>query len=178
MDSINNMVVHSCMRYIIDCLQMDHEALIDSVMQLLEQSIDTDDKSEITHLQAQHDRLLKKKDAILDAYFDQTITKADMERLRDKYNEELTRIDTRLNKLRQQESRNTQAKENLEDLRKYLTCHIMQSETVWGELLEQMIVYHNHIDVKLSALPVTFRLQYTTSGKSRNYQVQITKCEF
>jgi len=79
-------------------------------MQLLEQSTDADDKTEITHLQAQRGRLLQKKDAILDACFDQTITKADMERLRDKYNEEMTRLDTRLGKLEQQKFLNAEAK--------------------------------------------------------------------
>ncbi len=178
MRSINNIAVNACMCYIMDCLQMDNAAIINSVMQLLEQSTDTDDKTEITHLQAQHNRLLQKKDSILDAYFDQTITKAEMERLRDRYNEKLTRIDTRLCKLEQQESRNAKAKENLEELQKYVTCHAIQSEAVWGELLERMTVYSNHVAVKPSAFPVTFRLQYAASGRGENYQVQITKCEF
>ncbi len=178
MRSINNMAVNACMCYVMDCLQMDNAAIVDSVMKLLEQSIDADGKTEITQLQAKRKRILQKKDAILDAYFDQTIAKADMKRLRDRYNEDLARIDTRLDKLEQQESRNAKAKENLEELRKYLTCHAMQSEAVWGELLEKMAVYHNHIEVKLSALPVTFRLQYASKGKGESYHVQITKCEF
>jgi len=160
------------------CLQIDSAAIADNVMQLLEQSADADAKTEITYLKAQRGRLLQKKDAVLDAYFDQTITKADMERLRGKYNEEITRIDTRLGKLEQQESLNAEAKGNPEELRKYLACHAIQSEAVWGELLERMTVYSNHVAVKLSAVPMTFRLQYSANGKGEDYRVQITKCEF
>ncbi len=178
MHSINNVAVNACMCYIMDCIQMDKAAVIDSVLQLLEQSTDTSDKAGITHLQAQRDRLLQKKDAVLDAYFDQTITKADMERLRDRYNAEMARIDTRLDKLEQEESRNAKARENLEGLRKHLTCHAMQSEAVWMELLEKMTVYSNHAAVKLSTLTMTFLLQYAACGKGENYHVQITKCEF
>lgn len=178
MHSINNMVVNTCMCYIIECLQMDDAAIIDSVMRLLEQSINTNDKAEYTHLQAQRDRLLQKKDSILDAYFDQTITKADMERLRDRCDKELACIDTRLGKLEKEGSRNAKAKENLKGLRTYLTTHALQSEEVWGELLDQMTVYSNGIAVKLSALPLTFRLQYAARGKCEDYRVQITKCEF
>lgn len=176
MRSINNQTVHTCMAHVTSLLQVDKARLVDEVMELLTQTAPSGETEERERLRTQQERLLRKKDAVLDAYFEQTISKADLERLSRRYDEELDRISERLVDLEQQEKANEQCRRDLEGLRTYITQYAMQSEEVWGELLERMIVYEDCVTVKLRALPVLFRLRYTTSGKGEAYQTVITDC--
>ncbi len=177
MRSINNVAVCSCMNYVMEQLHLDNAFLIDEVMQLLEQSKDSGEAAELTQLRLKRERLLEKKDAVLDAYFDKTITKAEMERLRGRYSKEITRIDSRQEVLERQQARTAHVRKNLCELRTYFTNHGIQSEEVWGELLERMTVCSDCVTVKLSALSITFRLRYRASGKGGAYRVAITACE-
>ncbi len=174
MRSINNKVVYSCMYYVMEQLQLDNAALIDEVIQLLERNTDSREAVELTQLKLKRERLLEKKDAVLDAYFEKMITKAEMERLHSRYSKEITRIDRRLEVLELQEAKNVHVRKNLCELRTYITNHSIQSEAVFGEILERMTVYSDYVTVKLSALSITFRLCYITSGRGGDYKVDIT----
>lgn len=176
MRSINNRTIHVCMAYVADLLRIDASRFADEVIELLAQPLPSGDSGEHARLRTQQQRLIQKKDAVLDAYFEQTISKADMERMNRRYEEELSRICGRIHDLEQQEKWNEPDRGNLEELRTYIRQSALRSEEVWGELLERITVYGDCVTIQLRALPVLFRLRYTTSGKGESYQTAITGC--
>jgi len=180
MRGLNNEVVCACMIDVANRLQLDNALLIDEIIQLIaqtSQAMEDDDGGESKRLQAQKQRLTQKLDAVLDSYFDQVISKTEMERLRDRYHAELERIDARLQELERREQASQDQQQELEELRVFLANSVLQSEAVWGELLERMTVYPDYVAVKLYALPVTFYLKFRTSGRGKEYQVVITDCK-
>ena len=156
---------------------MDFDRVIDEVIGLVHGAEADQGAGELDGLLEQQKRLLEKKDAVLDAYFEGTITKEEMDRLRVKYDTELERAEKRLSVLAKNAEDEERSRQDLEELRGFLKNRGLQSEALFGELLERMTVFEHHVTVRLSGLPVVFRLQYETSGLAEEYRTEITECE-
>ncbi|MCQ5128138.1 recombinase family protein [Butyricicoccus faecihominis] len=177
MRSVNDRTVCACMEYLVGLLRMDFDRVIDEVIGLVHGTEAEQGAEELDGLLEQQKRLLEKKDAVLDAYFEGTITKDEMERLRAKYDTELERAEKRLSTLNRLAEDEAKSRHDLEELRGFLKKRGLQSEALFGELLDKMTVQEDNVTVRLNGLPVVFWLRYETSGLAEEYRTEITECE-
>lgn len=96
---INHQSLCAITAYLTELLRLDWERLAEEVLDLLRQTERTDGAGERERLEREREQLLSKKDAILDAYFEQTITKEELERLRGRYDKALERCEDKLHAL-------------------------------------------------------------------------------
>lgn len=177
MRSINQKTVHTCMTHVLGLLQVNPAKIAERLGNLLVQTASESETQQLyRQLECQRAGLLRKKDRALDAYFEQTISKEDLERMRRRYEEEENRIHARIAALERQKVLEQHEKADIEELQRFAKKNWIGSETVWGEVLEQMTVYPDYVDIKLHALTEGFRLRYTTSGRGETYQTVVTAC--
>ena len=177
MRSINQKTVHTCMTHVLGLLQVNPAKMAERLGNLLVQTASESETQQLyRQLECQRAGLLRKKDRALDAYFEQIISKEDLERMRRRYEEEENRIHARIAALERQKVLEQHEKVDIEELQRFAEKDWIGSETVWGEVLEQMTVYPDYVDIKLHALTEGFRLRYTTSGRGETYQTVVTAC--
>lgn len=175
MRSIHHQTICACMEYVIRQLPIDVDALIREVLALLER--EKPQTHEIEQLQARQQRCMQKKDTVLDAYFEQTISKEELERLRSRYDIELAQLGKRLSVLASQQTAAQRTNGSADEVRCFLQRQAFCAESVFGELLERFTVYEDSVTIKLNGISAVFRIGYTTSGQMEHYQTNILSCD-
>lgn len=153
-------VAMDILRQGIQSLQMDTDWIIRNVTTLaLEairegetESVDTEDQ-----LQYQIDQLTKKKEAVLDAFFSQTVTKEEMRLMNERYDQELAALDQRMQAVREKQKLCYDASSLADDVRqkvKAIVCGETDSEVFYKNILDHMTVYRGgRVELRLNLLP-------------------------
>lgn len=153
-------VAMDILRQGIQSLQMDADWIIRNVSALAleviregeSESADTEDQ-----LQYQMDQLTKKKEAVLDAFFSQTVTKEEMRLMNERYDQELATLDQRMQAVREKQKLSYDASSLADDVRqkvKAIVCGETDSEVFYKNILDHMTVYRGgRVELRLNLLP-------------------------
>lgn len=153
-------VAMDILRQGIQSLQMDTDWIIHNVSALAleairegeSESADTED-----HLQYQIDQLIKKKEAVLDAFFSQTVTKEEMRLMNERYDQELAALDQRMQAVREKQKLCYDADSLAGDVQqkvKAIVCGETDSEVLYKNILDHMTVYRGgRVELRLNLLP-------------------------
>ena len=143
---------------------MDREAVVGNVTTLAMNAIQAGEQGtgdDPGRLQFEIDRTQKKKEAVLDSYFSQEITKEDMISMKDKYDEQIRRLQERQRQanLRNQEKKDMQAmKAAIESEVKSILNGETESEVFSKILLDRLTVFKDrHMELTLNGLPQVFQ---------------------
>lgn len=157
---IRDEVAMDILRQGIQSLQMDTDWIIRNVSALVLEAIregesenaDTEDQ-----LQYQIDQLTKKKEAVLDAFFSQTVTKEEMRLMNEHYDQELAALDQRMQAVREKQKLCYDASSLADDVRqkvKAIVCGETDSEVFYKNILDHMTVYRGgRVELYLNLLP-------------------------
>ena len=142
---------------------MDYDAVIRNVTELAVAAILTGNTApwdDPRHLQRELERIQKKKEAVMDAYFSREISREDMQTMNERYWQHLSDLHKRLGKVKTQKDNN----QDLNSLR--MQIHSELSAILKGEtesivfcktLLQSLTVFKDHhIVLKLNLLPQVF----------------------
>lgn len=153
-------VAMDILRQGIQSLQMDTDWIIRNVSALAMEAIregETESADTEEHLQYQIDQLTKKKEAVLDAFFSQTVTKEEMRLMNERYDQELAALDQRIQAVREKQKLCYDASRLADDVRqkvKAIVCGETDSEVFYKNILDHMTVYRGgRVELHLNLLP-------------------------
>lgn len=153
-------VAMDILRQGIQSLQMDTDWIIRNVSELALEAIregETESADTEEHLQYQIDQLTKKKEAVLDAFFSQTVTKEEMRLMNERYDQELAALEQRMQAVREKQKLCYDASSLAEDVRqkvKAIVCGETDSEVFYKNILDHMTVYRGgRVELHLNLLP-------------------------
>ena len=147
----------------IQSLPVDFEAVIRNVTELALEAVlagQTTPRDEPERLQQERNRVQQKKEALLDAYFSQEITREDMQAMKERYEHQLKGLQRRLeDALKRKENR-----QDSETLRSKMQSEVMailsgntESEVFYKILLQSLTVFKDrHMELRLNHLPQVF----------------------
>lgn len=145
-------------------LQIDREAIANNVTTLALNAIQAGEQGtgdDPERLQFEIDRIWKKKEAVLDSYFSQEITKEDMVSMKSKYDEQIRGLQERQHQanLRNQEKKDMQTLKAAIELEvKSILNGETESEVFSKILLDRLTVFKDrHIELTLNGLPQIFQ---------------------
>ena len=144
----------------VQSLQMDTDWIIRNVTALAMEAIqlgETGSNETEEQLQYKMEQITKKKEAVLDAFFSQTVTKEEMRLMNEKYDGQLADLQTRLQAVRQKETLRYDTTQLAGDVRKEVTAVVRgktESETFYKNILDHMTVFKdNRVELRLNLLP-------------------------
>lgn len=153
-------VAMDILRQGIQSLQMDTDWIIRNVSALALEAIregETESADTEDRLQYQMDQLTKKKEAVLDAFFSQTVTKEEMRLMNERYDQELAALDQRMQAVREKQKLCYDAGSLADDVRqkvKAIVCGETDSEVFYKKILDHMTVYRGgRVELHLNLLP-------------------------
>ena len=153
-------VAMDILRQGIQSLQMDTDWIIRNVSALALEAIregETESADSEDQLQYQIDQLTKKKEAVLDAFFSQTVTKEEMRLMNERYDQELAALDQRMQAVREKQKLCYDASSLADDVRqkvKAIVCGETDSEVFYKNILDHMTVYRGgRVELHLNLLP-------------------------
>ena len=153
-------VAMDILRQGIQSLQMDTDWIIRNVSALALEAIregETESADTEEQLQYQIDQLTKKKEAVLDAFFSQTVTKEEMRLMNERYDQELAALDQRMQAVREKQKLCYDASSLADDVRqkvKAIVCGETDSEVFYKNILDHMTVYRGgRVELHLNLLP-------------------------
>ena len=142
----------------VNSLQMDREAIVHNIGRLVLDAIrlDLQDTEDPERLQSQIKQVQKKKEAVMDSYFSEEISKEEMHAMKQKYDEQLFTLRKRQHTAEQQKSRAT----DLDALQQKIEREIMEiltmestSEVFCKNMVACMTVFKDrHIELRIQHL--------------------------
>ena len=158
--SISDEVAMDMVKQVLAALPIDQEEMIRSVTDLAVKAIQDGEigpAGSICQLEKKLHQLTKKKEAALDAFFSGSITKNEMELMKERYDKGLTELHIRLGEAK---TRREVTAGNPDRIGKQVTQIIrgeLESEVVCKQILKRMVVYPDRrIEVSLNYLPETW----------------------
>ena len=175
MRTVNDKSLHTIMDFIIDQLGIDYDAIAEEVVGEIRTISDTGNLRSLTFIQEQINAVNDKRIRMLDSYFAGKIGETDMEKLKGTYDSELARLNTQLIRIGNEQNilkdrQNSIA--NLTEIKK-----MRYSQSVYGEIVDKITVFNEHIFVRLDYLDFAFKITYSTHGYKNAYTTVIEQCE-
>ena len=166
-------------------LDLDRKRIADNVTALAAEAIrageegSADSAEKLAH---EMEQLAKKKEAALDAFFSQSITKEEMRMMNGRYDGLLAAMQARLEAVREREKLSCDAVQLAEDIRRQASCILSgetDSDVFYKNLLDRMVVYRDgRVEVHLNLLPMKWVFVTEKRGKSRGSEPAGCKREY
>lgn len=174
---INDKSLHTIMDFIIDQLDADFDSIAAEVAEEINSMSNTNNSRSLTLISDQIKAVNDKRIRMLDSYFSGNISEADMERLRDSYDSELARLNKQLAQIENEQTLLKDRQNSIENLLEVIKGSTRYSESVYGEIVEQITVYDEYLLIKLKHLDFAFKIIYSTHGYKEAYTTTIEKCD-
>ena len=113
-----------------------------------------------------------RRDRALEAYLDGTISKDDWIRQAAKCDTELARLNGQLAEREALTASLELSRERYDAIRTMLKEELEGGPSVLEEVIEEIVVYSDHFEISLTALPVRFRVQAKGVGSGPSYRVE------
>lgn len=157
---IRDDVAMDIVKHGLQSLQIDTAWVINNVAALVVAAIrsgetvraDTEEK-----LQYEIEKIQKKKENVLDAFFSKTVTKEEMRMINEKYDRQLADLQERMQPVCQRENLHYDLTQLSADVKQEVAAIVSgdtQSEVFYKNILDHLTVYHdNRVELRLNLLP-------------------------
>ncbi|MGN0106580.1 MAG: recombinase family protein [Hominilimicola sp.] len=177
MRMINNKSLLDCMRFVTAQTCGDFDSVAEEIIAEINEMSDECDEPLIDLTKHRIRETENKKLRMLDSYFAGQINENEMKKLRDVYDEELERLNV---KLEQREDRHNIIRDRQGDLfeiRNVIKENAVHFESVYGEILDGIVVYDEYMIIILKYLDFAFKIRYSAHGYKEKYTTVIEECE-
>lgn len=187
-NSINEKALLACMKYCVNliCQNGDalHEEILSSIQEVCGEQDATIEEDKIRH---KIDSIEKKKRKSFDAMLEGVLTREDLKKQTEWYDEELSRLQILLAENEQKNKRYGKRQEEMAALTKTLDDILFfreENKMLYREILEKIVVYResergcNRLTVWLKSLPFGICLKIRSTGKGEEYHTEILEMEF
>lgn len=141
-------------------IQMDKKWIINNVISIAMDAITAckqEDFDSAEKLQYEMEQVMEKKQNVLDAFFSKNITREDMRMMNERYDEQISELQKRLETVRAKEQIHYETGSLKNDVRKQVTdivSGLAKCKVFYKNVLDQMVVYSDlRVEVKLNLLP-------------------------
>lgn len=140
--------------------QMDTKRIINNVTALAAEAIHASAKGSTESAEKSEyeiKQITKKKEDVLDAFLAKDITREEMGMMNERYDNQIARLNERINAVRDREKMIYDTSQLQDDVRKQVADIVScktDSEVFYRSLLDKMVVYHDgRVELKLNLLP-------------------------
>ena len=178
MRSVRGEIIQACARHVLQELALDKDRIVSELLQELRElrQAKSDDAGDAKKLQAAIQRQLDRKDRALEAFLDGDLSRADMQRLSARCEEEAARLQEQLDSVNRQRAELTRGEDRFGEIRALLERELAGGEHVLDEVIQRITVHDDHFIVEVAELPVSFRIRAEGSGAGQGYEVTVTEC--
>ena len=148
------------LKQVIATLKVDRKWIIRNVTDIAMEAIqegETDSTDSAERLEYEISQIMKKKEAVLDAFFSRSITKDEMRMMNERYDKELAELHSRMDAVKARQRIEYETSTLQDDVRKQVTSIIsgnQGSEVFLKNVLDHMVVFSDkRIEVRLNFLP-------------------------
>ena len=148
------------LKQVIATLKVDRKWIISNVTDIAMEAIqegETDSTDSAERLEYEISQIMKKKEAVLDAFFSRSITKDEMRMMNERYDKELAELNSRMDVVKARQRIVYETSTLRDDVRKQVTSIIsgdQGSEVFLKNVLDHMVVFQDkRIEVRLNLLP-------------------------
>lgn len=148
------------LKQVIATLKVDRKWIIRNVTDIAIEAIqegETDSTDSAERLEYEISQIMKKKEAVLDAFFSRNITKDEMRMMNERYDKELSELNSRMDVVKARQRIVYETSTLRDDVRKQVTSIIsgdQGSEVFLKNVLDHMVVFQDkRIEVRLNFLP-------------------------
>lgn len=187
-NSINERALLTCMKYCANLICKNREQLREEILSDIQavcgEQVATIDEDKIRQ---KIDAIEEKKRKSFDAMLEGMITKDDLKRQTEWYDEELSHLQSLIAENEMNNKQYGRQKEELDDLEKTLDEILSfreDNETLYCEILEKIVVYRepergcNRLVVWFKSLPFGIRLKIKSTGQGEKYHTEILESKF
>lgn len=187
-NSINERALLTCMKYCVNLICKNREQLrreiLSDIQAVCGEQVATIDEDKIRQ---KIDAIEEKKRKSFDAMLEGMLTKEDLKKQTEWYDEELSHLQSLIAENEMNNKQYDRQKEELDDLEKTLDEILSfreDNETLYREILEKIVVYRepergcNRLVVWFKSLPFGIRLKIKSTGKGEEYHTEILETEF
>lgn len=181
--SINERALKTCMNYCITFVQGEKDTLKKEILEDISKlQKESEKKMNSKKIQKKIEKLEMKKRQSIDLMLEGLITKEDLKKQTDWYNEELENLNIQLAEAL---SKDKVQSRQVNDMEQYIQAldEIMDigenSELLYKEVLDYIEVHKGGVlDIWLKCIPVGIRLKIRTSGKREFFKTEILETSF
>ena len=166
----------------IAALELDRERIADSLTALAAESIQAVEQGSAdtaVNLEQEMAQLIKKKEAVLDAFFSRSITEEEMRIIKDRYDGQLSALNTRLENVRAERVSSHDPELLAEQVHRLVNSILSGergSESFYQSILKQMVVYRDAtVTVRLNSLPMKWVFELV--ARPRNGWTDVPECK-
>jgi DNA invertase Pin-like site-specific DNA recombinase len=175
--SINDKTLLYCADYIFHYLQMNKDEIIKELMHEIKSIEAKSSTINVSKLYEQINQINNKKAKVYDLYIDGLMSKEDLKMQIEQYDNQVHVITNQITTAENANNIRLTQTENVNifmfKLQKFLKLEAGK-EPLYRELIDKIVVYNNNmIEIFVVCLPYGIRLKYTTSGRTKNYKVDI-----
>lgn len=178
MRMINDKSLTACVQFVLEQLNLDYDTIVAELAEDIRRvRADPEEIPDLKRTEENRVELHRKKERVMDAYFSQTISKDDMLRMKERYDREIAELEAKMQTDREIERIRQEQQNGLEEMIQTMRAGLTNSEEVFAEVIESVMVFDEYIEVKVQYLPMTFRLWYSTKGVREHYTTTIGEWE-
>lgn len=187
-NSINEKALLTCMKYCVNLICQNRKQLrreiLSSVQAVCGESVSEIDEDKIRQ---KIDAIEEKKRKSFDAMLEGMLTKEDLRKQTEWYDDELFRLQALLAENEKKDEQYSRQQEQMEVLEKVLDEILSfneENEMLYREILEKVVVYRdagrgcNRLVVWFKSLPFGIRLKIKSMGQGEGYHTEILESEF
>ncbi len=174
---INIKALESCIQFAVRQTEISESFIADlhdDIKKVQNESISQDSK----RIQGTLNNILKKKEKLLDAFFDDTISKEEMNAMRNKYDIEICDIQRSINQIDEKNRMLSTLNRNLAGLYNKIKIILSQNvptTEVYSQIVEKIIMYPtNDLDIYLKYIAEPICIHYESAGRGKNYKTNCT----
>lgn len=181
--SINERTLLACMTHCIKLVQGNSDDLKKEILkEISDLKKGSNKKIDKNKIQKKIDSIETKKRKAIDAMLDGLITKEDLQKQTDWYNEELQQLNQQLIEILNADKIQMRQSNNMEQYIQAID-EIMSfnesDEMLYQEILDKMIIHkENIVDVYLKCIPFAIRLKVKSSGRMDFFKTDILETSF
>ena len=160
MRAVRGEAVQGCAQRVLQALALDGAAILDGVLQELEEGRQSGWEEGVKHIQQALQRQSSRRERALEAFADGDLSRSDMRRL-------VSRCDKEMEHLRKQlaevERRRDERTCSADEIRAQVEQELAGGGAVLDEVVRRITVYPEHFLVEVAELPVQFRVCTVTA---------------
>lgn len=187
-NSINERALLVCMKYCVNLICQNrkqlHREILSDIQVVCGEPVTSIDEDKIRQ---KMDIIEEKKRKSFDAMLEGMLTREDLKKQTEWYDNEISRLQTLLAENEQNNRQYSRQKDQMDDLEKTLDEILSfreDNEMLYREILEKIVVYReaergcNQLVVWLQSLPFGIRLKIKSAGMGEGYHTEILESEF
>lgn len=178
MRSVRGEVILACAQRTLQELALDNDRIISELLQELRElrQAQLGNVVDAQKIQAAIQRQLDRKDRALEAFLDGDLSRADMQRLTSRCEEELLRLQEQLAQAEKQRAEPERSEDCFDEIRNLLERELAGGENVLDEVIRRITVYEDYFIIEVAELPVSFCVRAEGSGAGKDFQATVTEC--